>query len=67
MARLKVKKMEFRRIKLALFDQLIAANRATERKGANNAYAAVNGNMYLLMQPSGSWRCVCQRMRGKTF
>jgi TfoX/Sxy family transcriptional regulator of competence genes len=38
---------------LALFDQLIAANRATERKGANNAYAAVNGNMYLLMQPSG--------------
>jgi hypothetical protein len=39
--------------KLALFDQLIAANPKIERKGANNAYAAVNGNMFLLMQPSG--------------
>src|ERR1700726_3870524 len=38
--------------KLALFDQLIAANPKIERKGANNAYAAVNGNMFLLMQPS---------------
>jgi hypothetical protein len=39
--------------KLALFDTLIAANPKIERKGANNAYAAVNGNMFLLMQPSG--------------
>ena len=39
--------------KLALFDKLIAANPKIERKGANNAYAAVNGNMFLLMQPSG--------------
>jgi TfoX/Sxy family transcriptional regulator of competence genes len=39
--------------KLALFDQLIAANPKIERKGASNAYAAVNGNMFLLMQPSG--------------
>ena len=39
--------------KLALFDKLIGANPAIERKGANNAYAAVNGNMFLLMQPSG--------------
>ena len=39
--------------KLALFDQLIAVNSEIERKGANNAYAAVNGNMFLLMQPSG--------------
>jgi TfoX/Sxy family transcriptional regulator of competence genes len=39
--------------KLALFDKLIAMNPEIERKGANNAYAAVNGNMFLLMQPSG--------------
>jgi TfoX/Sxy family transcriptional regulator of competence genes len=39
--------------KLALFDKLIAAQPEIERKGANNAYAAVNGNMFLLMQPSG--------------
>jgi TfoX/Sxy family transcriptional regulator of competence genes len=39
--------------KLELFDQLIAAYPEIERKGANNAYAAVNGNMFLLMQPSG--------------
>jgi hypothetical protein len=39
--------------KLALFDKLIAANPSIERKGANNAYAAGNGNMFLLMQPSG--------------
>ena len=40
--------------KLALFDKLIAAQPEIERKGANNAYAAVNGNMFLLMQPSGT-------------
>ena len=39
--------------KLALFDKLMAINPEIERKGANNAYAAVNGNMFLLMQPSG--------------
>ena len=39
--------------KLALFDKLIAAQPEIERKGANNAYAAVNGNMFLLMRPSG--------------
>ena len=38
--------------KLELFDKLIAAYPEIERKGANNAYAAVNGNMFLLMQPS---------------
>ena len=38
---------------LALFDKLIAINPEIERKGANNAYVAVNGNMFLLMQPSG--------------
>ena len=38
--------------KLALFDELIAGHPEIERKGANNAYAAPNGNMFLLMQPS---------------
>jgi TfoX/Sxy family transcriptional regulator of competence genes len=40
--------------KLALFDGLIAANPEIERKGSDNAYAAVNGNMFLLMQPTGT-------------
>jgi TfoX/Sxy family transcriptional regulator of competence genes len=40
--------------KLALFDQLIAVNPEIERKGGDNAYAAVNGNMFLLMQPTGT-------------
>jgi hypothetical protein len=39
--------------RLELFDQLIAPFPEIERKGANNAYAAINGNMFLLMQPSG--------------
>ncbi len=39
--------------KLAMFDALIAVRPEIERKGANNAYAAVNGNMFLLMQPDG--------------
>jgi hypothetical protein len=40
--------------KLALFDKLIAGHPEFERKGANSAYVAVNGNMFLLMQPSGA-------------
>jgi len=40
--------------KLALFDKLIATNPEIERKGSDNAYAAVNGNMFLLMQPTGT-------------
>ena len=39
--------------KLALFDELIAIRPEIERKGANNAYASVNGNMFLLMQADG--------------
>ena len=39
--------------KLELFDKLISVRPEIERKGANNAYAAVNGNMFLLMQPDG--------------
>jgi hypothetical protein len=39
--------------RLELFDKLIVVRPEIERKGANNAYAAVNGNMFLLMQPDG--------------
>jgi TfoX/Sxy family transcriptional regulator of competence genes len=39
--------------KLEVFDKLIAVRPEIERKGANNAYAAVNGNMFLLMQADG--------------
>jgi hypothetical protein len=39
--------------KLALYDKLIATNRQVERKGANNAYCAMNGNMFLFMGPAG--------------
>ena len=39
--------------KIEMFDALIATRPEIERKGANNAYAAVNGNMFLLMQPDG--------------
>ena len=49
----KAKKSGVPEDKLALFDKLIAIRPEIERKGANNAYAAVNGNMFLLMQPDG--------------
>jgi TfoX/Sxy family transcriptional regulator of competence genes len=49
----KTKKSGVPEEKLALFDKLIAIRPEIERKGANNAYAAVNGNMFLLMQPDG--------------
>jgi TfoX/Sxy family transcriptional regulator of competence genes len=49
----KAKKSGVPEEKLALFDKLIAIRPEIERKGANNAYAAVNGNMFLLMQPDG--------------
>jgi TfoX/Sxy family transcriptional regulator of competence genes len=49
----KAKKSGVPEEKLALFDQLIAVRPEIERKGANNAYAAVNGNMFLLMQADG--------------
>jgi TfoX/Sxy family transcriptional regulator of competence genes len=52
-ARAKVKKSGVPAEKLELFDTLIAIRPEIERKGANNAYAAVNGNMFLLMQPDG--------------
>jgi len=52
-SRTKAKKSGVPEARLALFDQLIAVRPEIERKGANNAYAAVNGNMFLLMQQDG--------------
>jgi TfoX/Sxy family transcriptional regulator of competence genes len=52
-AKTKAKKSGVPEEKLVLFDQLIAVRPEIERKGANNAYAAVNGNMFLLMQADG--------------
>jgi TfoX/Sxy family transcriptional regulator of competence genes len=52
-ARAKAKKSGVAAEKLELFDRLIAVRPEIERKGANNAYAAVNGNMFLLMQADG--------------
>jgi hypothetical protein len=49
----KAKKSGVPEEKLALFDALIAVRPEIERKGANNAYASVNGNMFLLMQADG--------------
>ena len=39
----------------ALFDQRIAANSENERKGANTACAAGNGDRYRWMQSLGKW------------
>src|ERR1700722_17674152 len=52
-AKTKAKKSGVPEDKLALFDKLIAVRPEIERKGANNTYAAVNGNMFLLMQADG--------------
>jgi TfoX/Sxy family transcriptional regulator of competence genes len=52
-AKTKAKKSRVPEEKLALFDELIAIRPEIERKGANNAYASVNGNMFLLMQADG--------------
>jgi TfoX/Sxy family transcriptional regulator of competence genes len=52
-AKTKAKKSGAPEEKLVLFDKLIAVRPEIERKGANNAYAAVNGNMFLLMQADG--------------
>jgi TfoX/Sxy family transcriptional regulator of competence genes len=52
-AKAKAKKSGVPSDKLELFDQLISVRPEIERKGANNAYAAVNGNMFLLMQADG--------------
>jgi hypothetical protein len=37
--------------KVALYDKLIATNPKIERRGANNPYTALNGNMFTLLNP----------------
>lgn len=37
--------------KVALYDKLIATNPRIERKGANNPYTSLNGNMFTLLNP----------------
>jgi TfoX/Sxy family transcriptional regulator of competence genes len=40
--------------KITLYEKLLAAIPGTERKGADNPYTAVNGNMFsLLLSPEG--------------
>ena len=38
--------------KVALYDRLIATNPAIERKGDNNPYTSLNGNMFTLLHQS---------------
>lgn len=37
--------------KVGLYDKLIATNPEIERKGANNPYTSLNGNMFTLLNP----------------
>jgi hypothetical protein len=39
--------------KLELYERLIATNPKIQRKGASNAYTALNGNMFTLLHSSG--------------
>lgn len=39
---------------VALYDKLISTNPKIERKGATMPYTAVNGNMFTLLDPSGT-------------
>jgi hypothetical protein len=39
--------------KVALYDKLIATNPNIERKGDNNPYTSLNGNMFTLLNPPG--------------
>ena len=39
--------------KVALYDKLIATNPDIERKGDNNPYTSLNGNMFTLLNPPG--------------
>ena len=40
--------------KIALYEKLLASQPEVERKGADNLYTAVNGNMFsLLLSPEG--------------
>lgn len=39
--------------KVALYDKLIATNSKIERKGDNNPYTSLHGNMFTLLNPPG--------------
>jgi hypothetical protein len=39
--------------KVELYDKLIATHPEVERKGANNPYTSLNGNMFTLLCPPG--------------
>lgn len=48
------KKSPIRAEKVALYEKLLATQPEAERKGADNPYTAVNGNMFsLLLSPEG--------------
>lgn len=40
--------------KLALYEKLVAANPAVERKGATHPYTSLNGHMFSCLHPPGS-------------
>ena len=40
--------------KVALYDKLIATSPHIERKGDNNPYTSLNGNMFTLLNPPGN-------------
>lgn len=48
----KLKKTKITPEKLALYEKLIATNPKIERKGANNPYTSLNGNMFTYMDPN---------------
>ena len=40
--------------KVELYDKLIATHPGIERRGANNPYTSLNGNMFTLLNPPGN-------------
>jgi TfoX/Sxy family transcriptional regulator of competence genes len=47
----KLKKSKITPEKLAWYEKLIATNPKVERKGANNPYTSLNGNMFTYLDP----------------
>jgi hypothetical protein len=45
------KKTSIPAAKVEFYDKLIATHPEIERKGANNPYTSVNGNMFTLLNP----------------
>jgi hypothetical protein len=48
----KLKKSKITPEKLALYEKLVATSPKIERKGANNPYTSLNGNMFTYMDPN---------------